>query len=254
MPFNQETVRSYEEWLQSPVGYYVDRREKQLIADLLAPRNGETLLDVGCRAGHHLLFFRRKGCDVTGIDSPPHMLEMARKKLGERADFHEGCSEDLPFSDNEFDIVTITSLGCASDPRKAIGEALRVCKGRIFLGVCNRYSLASAQRQKHQPFYSNIESPSSLLSIYELFSMVREVHSGEAIRWGSVISFPLGWYPFATGLEEKIPTMKNPFGSFIGMALPAIYTHITIQQPLKDTLRVAVGKDQRAPLTKERQK
>ena len=254
MPFNQETVRSYEEWLQSPVGYYVDRREKQLIADLLAPRNGETLLDVGCRAGHHLLFFRRKGCDVTGLDSSPYMLEKARKKLGERADFHEGCGEDLPFSDNEFDIVTITSLGCASDPRKAIGEALRVCKGRIFLGVCNRYSLASAQRQKHQPFYSNIESPSSLLSIYELFSMVREIHSGEAIRWGSVISFPLGWYPFATGLEEKIPTMKNPFGSFIGMALPAIYTHITIQQPLKDTLKVAVGKDQRAPMTKERQK
>jgi len=254
MPFDEEIAISYDDWLQSPVGYYVDRREKQLIHELLVPRNGETLLDVGCKTGHHLLFFRREGCDVTGLDSSPYMLEKARKKLGERAEFHEGCGEALPFSDNEFDIVTITSLGCVNDPRRVVREAIRVCRGRIFLGVFNKYSLASAQRQKQESFGSHIDNPSSLFSIYELFSMVREVHSGEAIRWGSVISFPLGWYPFATGLEEKVPAIKNPFGSFLGMTFPVIYTHITIQEPLRDKLKLTVGKERREPVTREMEK
>lgn len=248
MPFDEEIARTHDKWLQSPVGYYIDRRRKQLIFDLLVPRSGETLLDVGCKMGHYLLFFRRKGCDVSGIDSSPRMLEMARKKLGERADFYEGCGEDLPFSDNEFDIVTITSLGCANDPRKSLREAIRVCRGRIFLGVFNRYSLATS---KWQSFHGQIESPSSLLSIYELFSMVREVHSGEAVRWGSVISFPPGWYPFAAGLEEKIPAIKNPFGSFLGMTFPVIYTQITIQEPLRDKLKLTVGEERREPVTRE---
>jgi len=254
MPCDEEIVRSYDEWLQSPAGYYIDWREKELIADLLSPRNGETLLDVGCKTGHHLLFFRRKGCDVAGIDSSPHMIEMAKRKLGERADFYKGSGEDLPFSDNEFDIVTVTSLGCAGDPRRVIGEALRVCRGRIFLGVFNRYALASSQRQKHEPVYSHIDNPSASLGIYKLFSMVKAVHTGEAIRWGSVISFPLGWYPVVSFLEERIPAIKNPFGSFVGMTVPAIYTHMTIQEPLRDTLKLTVGKEHHEPVTREMKK
>jgi len=179
------------------------------------------------------------------------MLEVARKKLGQRADFHEGCSENLPFSDNEFDIVAISSLGSANDPLRAIQEAFRVCSGRIFLGVLNRYSLASAQLQKREPAYSHIKSPSPLMSIYRLFSLVREIHSGESLRWGSVISFPLQWYPFVAGWEEKIPAMKNPFGAFLGMVFPVTYTSITIQEPLKDKLKLPVGKERREPVTRE---
>lgn len=251
MPCDEEIARSYDEWLQSPAGYCIDRREKGLIVDLLSPRNGETLLDVGCKTGHNLLFFRRKGCDVAGIDTSSRMLEIAKRKLGERADFHKGSGEDLPFSDNEFDIVTITSLGCVGDPRRAIREALRVSRGRIFLGVFNRYALASSQRQKQDPFYSHIDTPSAFMSVYTLFSMVREVHSGEAVRWGSVISFPMGWYPFVSSLEERIPAIKNPFGSFVGMSVPVIYTHMTIQEPLRDTLTLAVGKEHHEPVTRE---
>jgi len=85
----------------------MDRREKELIQSLLKPMDGERLLDVGCGAGEHLRFFREKGCSVTGTDPSQHMLDMAREKLGQRADLCPGNCEDLPFSDNEFDIVTL---------------------------------------------------------------------------------------------------------------------------------------------------
>jgi SAM-dependent methyltransferase len=251
MSFDEEIARAYDEWLQSPTGYCVDRRKKHLIADLLVPHSGETLLDVGCRTGHYLLFFRRKGCDVAGIDSSSVMLKIAEKKLGKRVEFYEGCSEDLPFSDNEFDIVTITSLGCANNPLRTLQEAIRVCRGRLFLGVFNRYSLAAS---KWHSFRSQIAGPSSLLSIDALFSMMRAVHTGEAVRWGGVISFPLGWYPFAAGVEEKLPVMKNPFGAFLGMTFPVIYTRITIQEPLRNKLKLTVRKERQEPVTREMEK
>jgi ubiquinone/menaquinone biosynthesis C-methylase UbiE len=250
-PFDEGQVKVYEEWLRSPAGYYIDGREKRLIGDLVAPQNGETLLDIGCKTGNHLLFFRRKGCDVSGIESSPHMLTIAKKKLGERAELYEGCGDDLPFSDNEFDIVTVASLGQAGNPRRVMREAFRVCRGRIFLGAFNRYALASAQRQKREPFYAHMNTPSACLSVYELFTMVKEIHQEYAPRWGSVISFPVGWYPFAAFFEEKIPMMRNPFGSFLGLVIPVTYTYITIQEPLRDRVTLTAGKEQREPVARE---
>ncbi|MDO8785573.1 MAG: methyltransferase domain-containing protein, partial [Syntrophales bacterium] len=136
MIFGEEVARSYDDWLTTPVGGYIDGREKELILALTLPRKGERLLDVGCGTGEHLLFFRERGCDVTGIEPSPFMLEIAKQKLGHRAEVHTGKAEDLPFSDNEFDIVTlITSLEFTDDPEKAIAEAVRVSRDRVFLGV-----------------------------------------------------------------------------------------------------------------------
>ena len=79
MIFDKKAAQSYDDWFQTPTGLYIDRREKELILNLVAPKEGERLLDVGCGTGNHLLFFRRKGCDVTGLEPSPYMLDIARK-------------------------------------------------------------------------------------------------------------------------------------------------------------------------------
>src|SRR5512138_3337781 len=91
----------------TPAGRYLDGRVKSLILDLTAPRAGERLLDVGCGSGEHLALFRQKGCDVTGIDTSPILIDQASQRLRSRAELRIGPAEDLPFSDNEFDIVTL---------------------------------------------------------------------------------------------------------------------------------------------------
>lgn len=239
MIFDEKTAKSYDDWFQTPIGQYIDRREKELILDLVAPKEGERLLDVGCGTGGHILFFKRKGCNVTGLEPSSYMMDIARKKLGQRAELHMGKADDLPFSDNEFDIVTmITSLEFTGDPQKAIDEAIRVCRGRVFIAVLNKYSLIAAQRRVKGIFKQSIFNSARFFGIGELIGMVRATLMGVNIRWGSVIFLPYGWYSFATGLEEIIPAIKNPFGAFIGLSFPVAFTHRTIQDIVKDHINI----------------
>lgn len=246
--FNEEIACGYDKWLQTPAGRYMDRREKGLMLDLIAPRGGERLLDVGCGTGDHLLLFRRKGCDVTGIDPSSAMLKRAGEKLGNRADFHLGCAEDLPFSDNEFDIVTlITSLEFTNDPDRAISEAIRVCRGRVFLGVLNQYSCLGLSRKIRGAGYPSIYRHAHFFHIGELKAMVRNHLEGIRIGWGSVIFLPESWYGFAQRFEESIPVMKNPFGAFIGLSFPVTFTFATIQQPFREAVSIAAQSRQPMP-------
>lgn len=214
----------------SQTGYYVDKREKELIEQLLKPMDGERLLDVGCGSGNYLRFFRRKGCSVTGSDPSQRMLDIAREKLGQRADLCLGSCEDLPFSDNEFDIVTMIFPDPACDLKNAIHEAIRVCRGRIFLGTANRFYPTAEYASQKAELYSYGRSHSS--SIPEMIQLVKSALSNTKIQWGSVIFFPPRWYPALSYVEEKIPAIKNPFGSFIGLVFPVTYGTMTIQDPL----------------------
>lgn len=237
----KKTIPSYDRWLQSPLGYYVDRRKQELICRLLNPREGERLLDLACGTGHNLLLFRRKGCDVTGIDTSADCIDTARERLGQRAELHSGDCEDLPFSDNEFDIVTMISATSLKDQRAAFTEAVRVCRGRIFLGSWNKYSPATLSGKiKDTQRFPFLES-SNLSSIIEMKALVKSVLPDVTPTWGSVVFFPLKWYSFAREIEEKIPVMKNPFGSYLGLMIPVLSSLQTIQDPLtkKGELKVA---------------
>jgi len=246
--FDEAAARSYDNWLQTLAGRYIDSREKSLMLDLIAPRGGERVLDIGCGTGDHLLLFRRKGCDVTGIDPSQAMLKMAEEKLGNRADFHVGYAEDLPFSDNEFDIVTmITSLEFTSDPERAIAEAIRVCRGRVFLGVLNKYSCLGVCRSIQKTGCPSIYKHARFFHIGELNAMIRNNLEGIRILWGSVIFLPCGWYGFARKLEEAIPVMKNPFGAFYGLSFPVTFTYTTIQEPAREIVQITANNRQPVP-------
>jgi ubiquinone/menaquinone biosynthesis C-methylase UbiE len=246
MVLNDKTAKAYEQWLKSPIGYYIDARRKKLMLDLLAPIEGERLLDVGCKTGNYMLFFRREGCDVTGLDSSSSMLEMAQNKLGHRADFYEGIPEELPFSDNEFDIVTlITCLDFTDNFQKALEEAIRVSQKRVFVGFLNKYSFGAEMNKIKEIFHVLPHS----FSIWEIKRKIKAMLPSVSFRWGSVIFLPFGWYPFATNLEEHIPFMRNPFGSFMGLTFSVVYTRRTLMDPVDSSLEVGVTGGQHIPGT-----
>jgi SAM-dependent methyltransferase len=234
MVFNHDIALSYDDWLKTPTGRYIDGREKSLILDLTAPRVGEKVLDIGCGTGEHLLLFMKKGCDITGVEVSAHMLDMAKQKLGNRADLYLEKAEDLPFSDNEFDIVTmISALEFMDDPQKAISEAIRVCRGRVFLGGMNRLSVAGKIWKYKNAGNPSIYRSARFFHMGQLTGMVRTQLQGVRIQWGSVIFLPYQWYSFATGIEEKIPIMKNPFGAFWGLSFPVTFTYRTLQDIIR---------------------
>ena len=239
MLFHEEIDFSRNFCRNSSVRRFIDFRGEKLILDLCMPRAGERLLDVGCDTGDHLLLFRNQGCSVTGIESSIAGMEAAKKKLGHRADIHTGPAEDLPFSDNEFDIVTfIASLESIGDPQKAISEAIRVSRNRVFMGIWNKYSLMNFYGRVNDLCSPKGCKPPRLLGGLELARWIRTMLPGVHIQWGSVIYFPLGWYRFMAGFEQHIPMKRNPFGAFLGLSFPVQASFHTIQDVIRRPLGV----------------
>jgi len=240
--FSEEIAGNYDRWLDTPFGRYVDAREKKLISDLLLPKPGERILDVGCGTGHHLLFFHEIGCHVSGIEPSAHMLDIARFKLGGKAELRAGFAEDLPYSDNEFDAVTmITSLEFCANPEAALGEMIRVSRNRVFLGVLNKYSILGGYRKMRSCIKKSVYSEARFYAVHELIEMIKSHLGNVRIDWGSVIFIPPPFYSLATGLEEKIPTIKNPFGAFLGIAFSVAYRYRTLQDPVREHIKLSVN-------------
>ncbi len=102
------------------------------------PREGMSVLDVGCGTGIHLERYQKAGCNVFGIDRSPAMIQVARNRLGEAANLSMGDASNMPYQDSEFDLVMMTTVlhEMPAEVRSAvITEEKRVLKedGRILL-------------------------------------------------------------------------------------------------------------------------
>ena len=102
------------------------------------PRKGMAVLDVGCGTGLHLELYSRFGCEVFGIDLSPSMLELARTRLGDKAELHLGDASRMPYDEKTFDLIIAMLVVHEMNPAtraSAIGEMKRVLKddGRLLL-------------------------------------------------------------------------------------------------------------------------
>jgi ubiquinone/menaquinone biosynthesis C-methylase UbiE len=248
MTLDQKITNPYDKRLETSLGHYIFSRQKELILELVSPHAGERMLDIGCGTGNHLQLFRGKWCSVTGIDSSAEMLDIARRKLGDSVELHQGKAEELPFSDDEFDIVTmINSLEITQSPRKALAEAIRVCRGRVFIGFLNKFSFVGTKQRLKEIFGFPVSEKIRFLSLDEIKGMVADIIGTPAIKWGSVIYFPTIVYDIATELEEMVPHAKNPLGAFVGLTFPVKYTYRTVQSPIMESFQLKGNESATAP-------
>jgi len=132
----------YDAWYDTPRGRWVGDAEYRMLLRAVEPRQGESLLDVGCGTGW---FTRRMarlpGVQVTGLDINADWLAYARE-CDAASDYIEGDALALPFADSSFDgVVSIAALCFTADWRRAVGEIVRVSRGRFAIGMLNRRSL-----------------------------------------------------------------------------------------------------------------
>ncbi|MYT72831.1 MULTISPECIES: class I SAM-dependent methyltransferase [unclassified Streptomyces] len=72
------------------------------------PEAPGAVLDLGCGTGSLSLLAAERGHRVTGIDSAPRMLELARRKLADRAaEFHLGNAAEPPVRPGAYDVVLV---------------------------------------------------------------------------------------------------------------------------------------------------
>ena len=105
---------------------------------MFLPQQAGAVLDVGCGTGIHLEMYQRYGCNLYGIDTSPSMLELARTRLGERAELRLADATQLPYEAGFFDLVLCMLVLHEMDEQvrsTVIGELTRVIKpdGRILL-------------------------------------------------------------------------------------------------------------------------
>ncbi len=234
--------------LNSERGQYIYGRQNKLISDLTAPVSGEKVLAVGCRAVHFLDVFQDKNCQVTGLDDSEDNLGLARHRLGPRAELICGAPDDLPFSDNEFDIVIlIYVLGKSLNPEKVIAEAIRVSHRRVFIGFINNLSFAGTQQSIKELLGFSLSESFPFFSVFEMKSHVKRLIQTPDIQWGSVIFFPAMIYDWFSEMEEIFPRKNNPFGAFVGMVFPVKYLLRTVQSPVLETFDLNVKTSDAAP-------
>jgi len=104
-------------------------------------RAGQKVLDVATGSGNTAIAAARRGCEVTGVDYVPALLERGRVRAdAERlaVTFLEGDAEDLPFPDESFDVV-LSTFGTmfAPDQERTASELLRVCRPGGKIGQAN---------------------------------------------------------------------------------------------------------------------
>jgi len=162
-----QTKAGYDLWANSyehtpnPV-VAVDARHS---IGLLAPRQGERILDAGCGTGRNLAPMLASGALPQGVDFSPGMLEVARHRHPDVPLFEADLEGTLPFPDGEFDAVYCSLLGEHLDhPAQAMAEFFRVLRpgGRLVFSVFHPVLAAtgmSAQFESDGEAYKLVAHP-----------------------------------------------------------------------------------------------
>ncbi|HUV50774.1 MAG TPA: class I SAM-dependent methyltransferase [Anaerolineae bacterium] len=232
--FNFHDAIAYEQWFNNPQNRFFFDLEKGLMLDMLKPVRGDSVVDIGCGIGANLLSFAEMGLEVTGLDPSPYMLDIAARNLDNRADLHRGFAENLPFDDNSFNYAClVTTLEFVDDPQKAIEEACRVTKDKIFIGVLNRYAIKGIQRRIKGMFIKTIYNHANFFSIWELKQIIRTILGDVPISWKTICQLPMIHGNIASRIEQVGLLQRCPFGAFAGMVVTLVPRYTTRALPLR---------------------
>ncbi|GAA1997394.1 demethylmenaquinone methyltransferase [Microbacterium pumilum] len=116
-----------------------DRLWRVATTRAVAPRQGQRILDLAAGTGASSIALAKSGADVVAADFSPGMIAEGERRHGgiPNVTFVQADATDLPFGDGEFDTVTMSfGLRNVNDPKKALGELLRVTRAGGRLVIC----------------------------------------------------------------------------------------------------------------------
>lgn len=123
-----------EEQLESELDISLDPRGPDMLFDLVKGfglPTGAIVVDLGCGEGTHALRLADDGFAVTGVDPSERHVAVCTEKAAARASratFVSGRAEEIPFGDNNVDLVWCRDTLVHTDIDQAYKEIFRVLK------------------------------------------------------------------------------------------------------------------------------
>lgn len=106
-------------------------------------------LDVGCGTGLSTVALKEIAQNVVGVDASAEMIALAPREKGIK--YSVAPAENLPFEENEFDIITLSQVFHWLDKDKFLAEANRVLHPNGWLVAYDNYF--SGQMTENTEFY-----------------------------------------------------------------------------------------------------
>jgi len=139
----EKMVPSYDSYMRT-MTLGRERALRETTVSLAQVKPGDSVLEVGCGTGTLTLAAKRQvgpSGKVFGIDVIPGMIELSQRKAAQANEditFQLGSIDDIPFSENQFDVVMCSFMifHMSEDTRrKGIAEIYRVLKpkGRLLV-------------------------------------------------------------------------------------------------------------------------
>jgi ubiquinone/menaquinone biosynthesis C-methylase UbiE len=233
-----ECAERYMRWTETPAGSFALRLQQRLLVDLLAPKWGDSVLDVGCGAGANLQLLADMGVHVTGLDRSPAMVAAARHKLG-RVPVLLGDATELPFPDDSFDLAVVnTTLEWLAEPTTALREVVRVTRRRVYIGILNRWSAHAARHRVQAGVPLSAYSQAQFRPPHFVPRLLSKTGASRC-TWGGVPYLPkaLGSSEIARRTVSLFSGWPNPFAAYLGFAAD-IDRLVPLLQPLRPKLSV----------------
>lgn len=172
------------------------------LIELLSPKEGEGILDLGCGTGHLTHQIAASGATVVGIDSDPAMIAEARKNYP-KLRFEVGDGENFRFTEPFDAVFSNAAIHWMTEPGRVVACIWRSLKpggrlvaefggkGNVQAIIAAIYSaietLLCAPNQEHNPWYfPSVGEYSALLEDHgfrvtyaALFDRLTSLESGE---------------------------------------------------------------------------
>lgn len=129
------------------------------LVNLIASKNVDSILDVGCGEGFTLNRLKEKGIGkkLEGVEYLQAAIDLGKKSYPDIL-IKKGTIYELPYKDNSFDLVLCTEvLEHLKEPEVALKELIRVSKKYLVVSVPNEpfFMLAQLVRGKNWSRFGN---------------------------------------------------------------------------------------------------
>ncbi len=187
-----DNISSNYDDLNRVISFGIDIKWRKRVVNLLKAKKPQRILDIATGTGDLAIQLVETGAkEIIGLDISQGMLEIGKKKVAEKELSPQiqmviGDSEDLPFSDNHFDAITVAfGVRNFENLEKGLSEIYRVLKPKGTLAILETSIPTKFPYKQGYSIYSKYLLP----NIGRLFSKDRSAYSYLS---ESAAAFPYG--------------------------------------------------------------